>query len=167
MNTTFLKTAVPLIVILAAAIFSPMDAQVPKKQPAEQRIILVAGNDPWTETDIVIGPSDKVTFKATGKVCFHGKSTQSCMDPAGWSRQDYINSWADEYNMCDDPMPDANHASLIGDIGGQAFYIGTGKTITGKEGVLKLGINDCTFDDPTFGNNGSFSVVISIVRGKS
>jgi hypothetical protein len=35
-----------------------------------------------------------------------------------------------------------------------------------KEGQLKLGINDCTFTGD-FGNFGSFSVVVSIVRGKS
>jgi hypothetical protein len=62
-------------------------------------------------------------------------------------------------------MSDANHASLIGSIGGSIFYIGPGRTIADKEGALKLGTNDCTFVGPC-GNSGEFSVIVSIVRGK-
>ncbi|MGZ5556016.1 MAG: hypothetical protein ACXW3H_09920, partial [Candidatus Aminicenantales bacterium] len=90
---------------------------------------------------------------------------QSCVGPSGWPLQDYPASWPDQWGNCEDPMPDANHASLIGSIGGDIFYIGPGMTIEDKEGELKLGINDCTFDGD-FGNSGEFSVVVSIVRGK-
>jgi hypothetical protein len=91
------------------------------------------------------------------------------MDPAGWGRQNYQGDWGDNWNECDDPMSDANHAALIGSIGsisGVPFYIGPQKTVTGKEGKLKLGINDCSFTGGLFYNSGSFSVVVSIVRGK-
>jgi len=165
MKSIWARLALLLIGGASVGLLSHLAAQAPKKAPAEQRIILVAGNDPWTETDIVIYPQDKVTFKATGKVCFSGNAKESCMGPAGWPRQDYGNSWPGDYNECEDTMSDANHGSLIGSIGGSAFYIGPQMTIEDMEGELKLGINDCAFDGD-FGNSGEFSVVVSIVRGK-
>jgi hypothetical protein len=166
MKITWIRAASLLIGLTAAGLLPHLAAQAPKKPATEQRIFLVAGTASWTETDILIRPIDKVSFKATGKVCFHTNATQSCQGPAGWGRTDYANSWPDDYNECEDPISDANHGALIGSIGGSLFYIGPEKTITNKEGQLKLGINDCTFTGE-YGNFGSFSVVVSIVRGES
>lgn len=163
-----LWTRVALLSIgLAAACWLPwVQAQAPKPGATEQRIFLVVGNDPWKETDVVIRPGDKVTFKGAGKACFSGGAPDSCQKgPAGWPRNDYDDSWPDDYNECEDPLPDAGHASLIGSIGGSVFHIGPTKTITDMEGELKLGINDCTFEGP-HGNSGEFSVVVSIGRAR-
>jgi hypothetical protein len=165
MKSIWARLALLLIGGASVGLLSHLAAQAPKKIPPEQRIVLVAGNDPWTETDILIRPQDKVTFKASGKVCFLLSTPQSCVGPSGWPLQDYPTSWPDQWGDCEDPISDANHASLIGSIGEGIFYIGPGMTIEDQQGGLKLGINDCSFDGPN-GNSGEFSVVVSIVRGK-
>ncbi len=163
MRSARTRVALLLVGVAVAGALSALAAGIPQKAEP-QRMILVAGNDPWTETDIEIGPRDRVTFKAGGKVCFSGTAPQACQGPAGWGRSDYANSWPGDYHQCEDPMSDANHASLIASVDGGTLYIGPGKTITGKEGNLKLGINDCTFEGD-YGNSGSFTVTVSIVRG--
>ncbi|MBP7147745.1 MAG: hypothetical protein KBD01_09385 [Acidobacteria bacterium] len=157
------STALVVLGLAALALFTATADKNPQKGKTEQRVVLVAGTDAWTETDIEIGLKDEVTFTATGKVCF-SSAKQSCEGPAGWGRDDYANSWPDDYNECEDTMSDANHGALIGSIGGNLFYIGPKQTVTGKEGILSLGINDCTFTGEPFGNSGSFSVVVSIER---
>ena len=165
MKGTRIRVTVLLAGVATAGLLPQSAAQAPKEQAPERRIVLVAGNDPWTETDIEIYPGDRVTFNGAGEVCFSGAAKDSCQGPAGWGREDYANSWPDDYHQCEDPMSDANHASLIGSIGGGVFYIGPETTVTNEAGALRLGINDCTFEGD-YGNSGQYSVVIRIVRGK-
>lgn len=40
-------------------------------QEVEEKIVIVKGTDDWKNTRVRLYPNDKVTIKATGKVCFH------------------------------------------------------------------------------------------------
>ena len=62
-----------------------------------------------------------------------------------------------------DPLPAANHAALIGNVGSDVVYVGAKLMFWGADGFLYLGINDCSFTGP-FSNTGQFGAVIKVER---
>ncbi len=100
-------------------------------------------------------------------MCFHGESSAACVDANGWNVSNYEEDWPNDYDECFDPIKDANHAALIANLGSADFFVGTKKEFKGKEGVLYLGINDCSFTQPEeLQNTGQFEVFIKVVRPK-
>jgi len=135
-------------------------------QEVEEKIVVVKGTDDWKNTRIRLYPNDKVTIRAAGEVCFStatctGATGGSTIDADGWDVNDYQNSWIDDYQECFDPLRNINHAALIGNVGNDDFFIGKDSNFTGKDGVLYLGINDCSLTGD-YGNSGQFEVFISV-----
>ena len=154
-----------IIFVAAALLTAPFAAaqHTPRPPKKEQKIVRIRGNQAWLNTGLRLRPQDRVTIKATGKVCFSNDEKQSCVDPDGWGVKNYATSWPDNANYCDDPIKSANHAALIANVGHPDFVVGRHLTFSGKDGTLYLGINDCTFKGP-YHNSGEFSVVIVVER---
>ncbi len=134
----------------------------PKPLKLEKKSVVVRGNVAWANTGIKLKPTDKVTVTATGSVCFNNES-ESCVGPQGWPVNAYAQAWPENWNYCDDALKSDNHAALIGEVGSNRFIIGNRQTFSGKDGVLYLGINDCTVSGE-YGNTGEFTVVIQVKR---
>ena len=77
-------------------------------QEVEEKMVVIKGTDDWKNTKIRLYPNDKVTIKATGKVCFHAGIDSSCVDANGWDVNDYQNSWIDDWQECYDPIKTVN-----------------------------------------------------------
>jgi hypothetical protein len=152
--------------ILTAILFASacsLCAQTVNPPKVEQKIMLVPGNKDFTKTGLTIGPGDRVTITATGKVYFCDGAAASEAGPDGWPRATFSNTWVDDYNFCADPIETVGHAALIADVNNDRFAIGAKKTFSGKNGLLYLGINDCSLTGQ-FYNTGQFSVVIKVER---
>jgi len=141
-------------------------AQEKKPPPVEEKNLIMKGDQDWVNTGIKLLPKDLVIVKASGNVCFSGKASPACTDPNGWDVETYEDYWGDDYAYCFDPIKEANHAALIGNVGSDTFFIGKGNKFKGKEGVLYLGINDCTLTEEIFYNTGEFEVYIRVERHK-
>jgi hypothetical protein len=128
-----------------------------------QRIAVVPANKAWTAAGITIGPRDRVTIKASGTIRFHSGDKQSEVDANGWGVGNYQEDWADDCNACDDPILNANHAALIVDVNGDKFFVGKDAVFSGKNGLLYLGINDCTLTGE-FYNSGQFGVAFKVEK---
>ena len=131
-------------------------------QEIEEKMVIVKGTDDWKNTKIRLYPNDKVTIRATGEICF---STAYCeaatVDADGWDWNTYPEDFAGDYSYCFDPLQQVNQAALIGNVGSDDFFIGKDANFTGKDGVLYLGINDCTLTE-NYPNSGQFEVFISV-----
>ena len=136
--------------------------KMPQLLKLEKKSVVVRGNVAWTNTGVKLKPTDKVTVTATGSVCFNNES-ESCVGPQGWPVNTYAQAWPGNWNYCDDALKLDNHAALIGEVGSNRFIIGNRQTFSGKDGVLYLGINDCTVSGE-YGNTGEFTVVIQVKR---
>jgi outer membrane protease len=150
--------------ILTAMLGAPFAAaQHPRPPRKERKIVRIRGNQAWLNTGIRLNPRDRVTIQAAGKICFSNGEKASCVDADGWGVQSYPTSWPYNWNYCDDPMTDVNHAALIANVGHPDFLVGRHLTFSGKDGTLYLGINDCTFTGK-YSNTGELSVVIVVER---
>jgi hypothetical protein len=158
-----------LLILLAALLLTAAGTVLlawqgaPRKAQVVQKTMVVPGNQAFTNASLTIGPSDLVTITATGQVYFSNGAQPSGVSPSGWPRNTYGNSWPDDYNQCEDPIPNVAHAALIADVNGEKFYVGPNKTFSGKDGLLYLGINDCTFTG-AYRNTNQFSVNITVRR---
>lgn len=154
-----------LLLAAIASVFLPfaVAGHPPKPPKKETKIFNISGSKQWLNTGIRLRPQDRVTIKATGKVCFSNGEKPSCVDPTGWNVRDYGNSWPYNHNYCDDPEKGLNHAALIANVGNPNFLVGRRLVFSGKNGTLYIGINDCTMTGE-FGNTGSFSVTVTIER---
>lgn len=146
----------PLILFLS----SESNAQV-----VEEKIVIIKGTDDWKNTKIKLFPKDRVIIKVTGKVCFSDGKNLSCVNANGMKRDTYDLNWEFDSQYCNDPIMDENHAALIGNVGNDDFIIGMNANFSGKDGVLYLGINDCTFTG-NFYNTGQYEVFIKVTHIK-
>jgi len=158
------------IILLLAAIFLipaahlwAQDKKPPK--PDLEKTLVIQGNQDWLNTQIKLKPKDKVVIMAEGEVCFYNGDKDSCVDPDGWDRETYQDNWPNDYLQCDDPMMELNHCALIGNLGSDDFLIGKENSFGGKDGVLYIGINDCSFTGNCY-NTGQFKVKILVYRKK-
>lgn len=156
--------AVLILAAIPLALACTLGAQIVPQSKVEQKTMAVPANKNFTNTGFTIGPTDRITITATGTIYFCGPATQSGVGPDGWPRATYMNSWPDDYNECSDPLENIAHASLIADVNNQKFLIGAKQTFSGKNGLLYLGINDCTFTGGNFYNTGKFDVTIKVER---
>jgi hypothetical protein len=158
-------SAVLILVAVLLALACALGAQNVPQPRVEQKIMVVPGNKDFTGTGFTIGPADRVTITATGKVYFLAKSAQSGVGPDGWPRSTFAENWPDQFGDCADPLEDAaaGHAALIADVNNQKFLIGATRTFFGKNGLLYLGINDCSFTGSN-GNSGQFNVTVKVER---
>lgn len=133
--------------------------------PIQKKAITIPGNKAWTNSGIKLRPQDRVTIKATGDVCFSNGDSDSCVGPNGYQDEHgvYSEGWPGDYLQCDDPLKFDNHAALIANIGSDTFFVGNSATFQGKNGILYLGINDCSFTGP-FHNTGQYTVKILVER---
>jgi hypothetical protein len=136
-----------------------------KAQVIEEKIVVIKGTDDWKNTQIKLLPKDKVTIRATGKICFSNGHNQSCVNANGMLQNTYEANWPGDYLECEDPLPEVNHAALIGNVGSDDFLIGKNTAFSDKHGVLYIGINDCTFNDKYY-NTGQFEVLIKVTHIK-
>ena len=130
----------------------------------EKAVVTVPGNQAWVNTGFRLRPQDRVTITATGTVWFSGDYPATGVDPTGWDVNTYEADWPDDYGWGFDPLPAANHAALIGNVGSEVAYVGTRLVFWGADGFLYLGINDCSFTGP-FYNTGQFNAVVTVERG--
>jgi hypothetical protein len=135
----------------------------PRLPIVEQKAVTVPGNQAWTNTGLTLQPQDRVTVTATGQVCFSGGMAGSCIGPDGWDVNHFQADWPDDYGWAFDPIPEANHAALIGGVGDDLFFVGTSSLFWNKSGPLYLGINDCSFTGDFF-NTGQFNAVVKVER---
>jgi len=155
--------SIALLLMLPAIM---VNAQEKKPPPGvEEKTVVIKGDQDWINTGIKLKPKDKVSIKASGEVCFSNEEGSSCITPDGWNRQTYAEAWVDNWNYCDDPLPLVNHAALIANVGSDNFYLGDEAKFFGKDGVLYIGINDCTFTGDYY-NTGQFEVNIRVERPK-
>lgn len=151
--------------VSAAVLAAWPGTQVPGQaaQPAsgERKIYRVPGNAAWTATGIVLRDKDRVKISASGKVCFSDGQAASCQGPEGKSRAQYPNEFPADAKYCNDPLPQANHATLIARVGNQVFAVGPAQEFSGRAGALGLGINDCTFAGDLY-NTGEFTVAVVV-----
>ncbi len=154
------------LIVTTAALFwaPPAEAKPPKPPKKERRVVLVRGDQAWTNAGIRLRPQDRVTITATGKVCFSGNAPEACIDPVGWGVDDYPVAWEYDAQYCNDPEMGLNHAALLGEVAGDVFLVGKRSTFSGKDGALYLGVNDCTLRGGDLANSGEFSVVIVVER---
>jgi hypothetical protein len=147
----------PLLFVLSVEI---------KAQEVEEKIVVVKGTDDWKNTRIRLYPKDKVTIRATGKVCFDlATCNGSTVDADGWDWNNYPADWPDNFGYCFDPLRQVNHAALIGNVGSDDFFVGKNAAFTGKDGFLYLGINDCSLTGGP-ANSGQYEVFIKVTRIK-
>jgi len=162
MRKHFLFSMAALLLAAAGTILFALQPQ-PRKAPDVQKTLVVPGNRDMTNAGVTVGPNDLVTIAADGRVYFSAGAQPSGVSPSGWPRNTYGNSWPDDYNSCEDPISDVAHAALIADVNGEKLYVGPNRTFSGKDGLLYLGINDCTFTGP-YHNTGQFSVTVTVRR---
>jgi hypothetical protein len=147
--------------VLVAQTVTPPKAVQKADQKAEQKVVVTPADKDWTNGDFTLGPGDRVSIKASGRVYF-SERPDSSVGPNGLDG-DYKTSRPDDAAACEDPLPKENHACLIGKINDEKFKIGSSLTFSGKSGQLFLGINDCTLTGK-FGNSGVFGVNIKVER---
>jgi hypothetical protein len=109
------------------------------------KLIPLAANTWWAQTEVTITEGDQVEIKAAGRI-------HTCLEMAsGYSGcEEVYNDWIGPQGFVDRPyspvdlMPNAPHAALIGRIGGsEVFYIGAHVEFKSPySGPLYLGIND-------------------------
>ena len=160
------KLAVLMVVVGGMLLGAPLGAMAEKKlqvPPVTQKVIVIPGNKAWTNTGFTLQPRDRVTITATGTVYFSGGMAGSRVNPRGWDVSGYEADWPDDYGYCFDPLPTANHAALIGNVGSDVFLVGSKLVFWGADGFLYLGINDCSFTGPYY-NTGQFTAVIKVER---
>jgi len=158
-----------IVFLLLSAFLLPaiqIRAQDKKPPPVEEKKLTIQGDQDWMNTGIKLRPKDLVIIKATGSVCFSGEASAACVDPDGWDVKTYEDDWGDDYGYCFDPLKEANHAALIGNVGNDDFFIGKETKFKGKDGFLYIGINDCTLKDNPFFNSGEFNIHIRVERNK-
>jgi len=151
---------ITLLIVLPAII---LNAQ--KKPNIEEKMIVIQGDEGWKNTGVKIKPKDKVTIMAKGTVLFSDGNKLSGVTPDGMPLEEYENNWPLDYLECADPMPQTNHAALIGNLGNEDFLIGDETSFVAKEGTLYLGINDCTLKGKLY-NSGQFEVYIKVEHPK-
>lgn len=157
-----------IIVLFAILLVLPtLTVKSQKKPPANivEKMIVIQGDEGWLNTGIKVGSKDKVTIKAEGTVYFSDGTTLSDVNPGGMPQDVYARDWEFDAQYCNDPMPQTNHAALIGNLGNEDFLIGKKTAFSDKQGVLYLGINDCTLKDK-FYNTGKFEVYIKVEHPK-
>ncbi len=149
----------------AAACFllllAPAGARSGESPAPVNRIFLVGDRAGWLETGLKVRPQDQLTIRAGSQVCFSGGREESCVRAAGWPRETYAEAWGGDAAACEDPFPEWNHGTVIAMIGEEPIEVGRQKEVTGKEGLVRLAINDCSFDGE-YGNRGQFSVVLVV-----
>lgn len=146
--------AVSLLLVLTPA------AALPKESPDPvNRIFLVGDSAEWVETGLKVRPEDHLTIRAGSQVCFSGGREESCVRSSGWPRETYAGTWDGDAAACDDPFPEWNHAAVIAMIGEEPVLVGRQNTFAGREGLVRVAINDCSFDGE-YHNEGQFSVVL-------
>ncbi len=152
--------------IVCSLLVSPVFSQeVPKPPRVEKKVLSVQGNAAATNTGIKLKPSDRVSVKASGSVCFSNGDDDSCVTANGYAGEHgpYAEAWRNDYYQCDDPLPTANHAGLIANIGNSDLFLGAEKTFSGQQGALYLGVNDCSLTGD-YHNTGSFEVIVTVKR---
>lgn len=132
----------------------------------ETKMFVIKGDNAWLKTGFILKSTDKVEIKASGEIMFSNGENHSEVGPNGYGRQAYeIDFLLDDAAHCFDPMKQENHAALIGKDKQGMFVIGESRTVTGKNGPLLIGINDCSFKTQYY-NTGKFYVNVKIIRGK-
>jgi len=155
-----------LLIIAGLMIITTFKAssQKPAKPDLKQKVT-IPGNVDWVNTNVKIKPKDVIIITVDGTVCFSNGDDDSCVEADGWGVKTYSDNWPGDYVQCDDPMKEYNHAAVIGNVGSDDFLVGKEVSITGKNGVLYLGINDCSLKDD-FYNTGEFVALIKLYRKK-
>ena len=137
-----------------------------KAGTVDSKIFVIKGDNDWLKTGFLLKSNDKVVIKATGEIKFSNGESHSEIGPNGYGRQAYETDFLlDDAAHCFDPMKEENHAALIGKDKQGMFLIGQSTTVTGKTGLLNIGINDCSFKTQYY-NTGQFNVSIKVIRGK-
>ncbi|MGD2246735.1 MAG: hypothetical protein PVI11_09330 [Candidatus Aminicenantes bacterium] len=156
----FFRLVFILMITVSLVLIAADDKDKPKRPKIEQKVVRVPGNQAWTDTGLTLRPQDKVTITASGRVCFGGDITESCVGPDGWEGN-YQTDWPGDYAYCFDPLRTANHAALIGGIENNNFFVGRNLTFKDKNGRLYLGINDCSLTGDYY-NTGEFSAIVKV-----
>lgn len=112
--------------------------------------VVVAGDQPWTDTGLDLVPGKKVTVSASGEV-FANATVSGGPDGVPGRPE-----WS-VYNL----VPEAQHVALIGKVGedGSPFLVGAETSFVARvEGRLFLGPND----KGTGNNRGEFIATVTV-----
>ena len=155
-----------LFIIAVPAIVMSGDVKKIKPGKIETKMMVINADNAWLKTGFVVKATDRIFINATGQIAFSNGESHSETSPDGYNRKHYEQDFLlEDAAHCIDPLKLVSHAALIGKDSQGMFYIGKDKVLTGKKGVLFIGINDCSFKD-SFYNTGRFQVNIKIARGK-
>lgn len=158
----FVATLVCLLPVLGLS----KDEKKLKPGKIDSRIFVLKGDNAWLNTGFVVTPKDKITITASGEISFSNGESYSEVGPDGYSRQAFEEDFVlEDAAYCLDPIQEERHAGLIGKDKNGMFVIGESTVLTGKNGALFIGINDCSFKKQ-FYNTGEFSVAVKILRGQ-
>jgi hypothetical protein len=128
-------------------------ADTASSSPVAARTVVVRGNQPWTDTGLVVRAGDLLSFDASGTVRLSGDA-EDLADPHG-ARSGRLAG--------ESPMPNELGGALIARTGtSPAFFVGSSadQIRASESGRLYLGVND----DYTSDNSGEFRVAISVRR---
>ena len=152
-----------LLAFLAPCLVLLLLASSPASAQTEEKTFTVRGNQDWVDTDIGVMPTDKVTFSATGSICFTPRNKSACVGPGGMGQDAFEDRFPYLARGCKDPARRIGHGALVGKLVGYNTYffsVSNAGTIIGKQGTILIGINDCELP----GNTGEFEVTITIER---
>lgn len=151
----------PSLVLLLAALTLATPLIADREPVPKRRIFLVGGETTWLDTGLTVRPEDHLTVRAGSELCFSGGELDSCVRASGLERSVYESEWPEDAAACADPFPDWPHAALVAEVGGEPLLVGKELRIEGRDGELRLGINDCSTAGE-LGNEGEFSVVVAV-----
>ncbi len=146
----WLVAAMVIAGISLVAVNRMVDAGPPAAVPVS---VVVPGTEQWTDTGIDLGIGDKVLIEADGTI--KPASNETPLGPEGAIDR----PTARVFNI--EGLEEANHAGLIGRIGGAGapFHVGSELQFeSDTEGRLFLGIND----EDVANNSGEFTATITV-----
>jgi hypothetical protein len=161
-----MKKLVFIVLIMLPFVILSQDKKEIEAGKVDTKMVVIKGDNAWLNTGFILKSTDKVVIKASGEIMFSNGENHSEIGPNGYDRQAYETDFLlDDAAHCFDPMKEENHAAIIGKDKQGMFLIGESRTITGKNGPLFIGINDCSFKQQYY-NTGQFHVSIKVIRGK-
>ena len=109
----------------------------------------------WVDSGVTLEKGQRAVVTATGRVL---------TDPVRHPDERYTPQGAPQTGASPgDPVPNVNHAALLGRVGSQLFFIGAGPTtVSGMEGRLMLRVND----DGVADNVGKYRVIIRVTTAE-
>ncbi len=143
---------------------SPTDAATPTIAVTLKPDAVLEGNHPyWSGTGIHVTAGERLRITASGQILWDPTVREPTVGPEGASWTPDNVASPDEFLFQQSPI-----ASLIGEVGGKMFWVGSSQEITAPaSGELKLAMNERWVDGAWDDNQGSWAIVVERERMES